>query len=65
MEVKKTMNIRLHIEEWEFLVRRAAGKYLTINALIREYIRKDQIRAEIELTDAKIASYNTSTIRGE
>ena len=62
MEAKKTMNIRLHIDEWEFLVRRSAAKYVTINSLIREYIKKDRIREKKQLTDAKIASYNTSTL---
>jgi hypothetical protein len=59
MEVKKTMNIRLHIDEWEFLVRRSSAKYLTINALIRDYINKDRSKEKKELTSAKIASYTS------
>jgi len=46
MAEKKTMNIRLLLSEWEFLNLRSDKEHMSINSIIREYIKKDMKRSK-------------------
>ncbi len=41
MEEIKTMNIRIMLDEWKFIASRAKSEQMSINSVLRQYIRKD------------------------